>query len=471
MVGQRTFLSGKENVMTGKALPAVAAAVGALAWSTLSGGSAAANAPQPNIVLILIDDLGWADLACYGNRFHETPHIDALARQGMRFTDFYAASPVCSSTRATIQSGQYTPRVGVTNFIPGHWRPFEKLVEPPNAPAMPLSIVTVAEALKEAGYTPGHFGKWHLGPATHSPEKQGYDASVIRGDAKSLTDETVKFIRAHADRPFFVDLSHYWVHIPLRSSPEQIEKFRRKPKPPQGINNPVYAAMVADVDESTGRIMELLDELKLAEKTVVIFTSDNGGLRRIYHGRGELVTSNAPLRDEKGTLYEGGIREPLIVRWPGVARPGSVCREPTVSVDFYPTLLEMAAARPPEDQVLDGLSLVPLLKGSGRLRREAIYFHYPHYHHSRPAGAIRAGNWKLIEFFDDGARELYNLEDDLGETADLARKLPQQAQSLRDQLQAWRESVGAKMPRKNPEYDSQRAGQWWNRQSKKPLQE
>jgi uncharacterized sulfatase len=455
--------------MTGKKFQALRALIGVFVLAGLPGGSAAAEVAKPNIVFILIDDLGWADLACYGNKFHETPHVDALARQGMRFTDFYAASPVCSSTRASIHAGQYTPRVGVTNFIRGHWRPFEKLIEPPNGPSMPLGIVTIAEALKQAGYTTGHFGKWHLGPATHSPEKQGYDVSVVRGDAESLTDATVKFIRENRGRPFFVDLSHYWVHIPLRSGAEQIEKYRRKPKPPQGINNPVYAAMVADVDESTGRIMALLDELKLAENTVLIFTSDNGGLRRIYHGRGELVTSNAPLRDEKGSLYEGGIREPLVVRWPGVVRPGSVCREPTVSVDFYPTLLEVAAARPPADQVLDGVSLVPLLKQSGGLKREAIYFHYPHYHHSRPAGAIRAGALKLIEFFDDDALELYNLEEDIGEKTNLAEKLPQKARSLRAKLRAWRESVGAKMPRKNPEYDPGRAAQWWSRRSKRPL--
>ncbi len=455
--------------MTGKNSRALCTLIGAFVLTCLLGGSAAADAPKPNIVFILIDDLGWADLACYGHRFHETPHIDRLARQGMRFTDFYAASPVCSSTRASIQSGQYTPRVGVTNFIPGHWRPLEKLVEPPNAPSMPLQIVTVAEALKQAGYTTGHFGKWHLGPATHSPEKQGYDVSVIRGDAASLTEEALKFVRQNRDRPFFVDLSHYWVHIPLRAGVELIEKYRRKPKPPQGINNPVYAAMVEEVDQSTGRMMELLDELELAQRTVVIFTSDNGGLRRIYHGRGELVTTNAPLRDEKGSLYEGGIREPLLVRWPGVVRPGSVCRQPTVSIDFYPTLLEMAAARPPANQVLDGVSLVPLLRQTGKPKREAIYFHYPHYHHSRPAGAIRAGQWKLIEFFDDGALELYDLQEDIGEKSNLAEKLPQKAQSLRAELRAWRESVGAKMPRKNPKYDPQRAGQWWSRRSKKPL--
>jgi len=443
----------------------------------------------PNVILILVDDLGWSDLPCYGNNFHETPHIDRLARQGMRFQDFYAA-PVCSPARASIQSGQYTARVGITNFIPGHWRPFAKLIEAPNGPFLPLACVTIAEALKQAGYTTGHFGKWHLGPHSHFPDKQGYDVSVVTGGrhfgsrvlgkppkklppevylADFLTDRAVEFIEQNRDRPFFVHLAHYAVHIPLEAKAAEIRKYVEKPKPPGGVNNPVYAAMIAHVDQSVGRVMKTLEQLQLADNTVFIFTSDNGGLRRRYDGQGEVVTTNAPLRDEKGSLYEGGIRVPLVVRWPGVVAPDSVCREPVTCADFYPTLVEVAGGKPPAAQVLDGLSLVPLLKQAGGFQREAVYFHYPHYHHTRPAGAIRAGDWKLIEFFDDETLELYNLKDDLGEQNDLIGKLPQLARQLHGRLEAWRKSVGAKMPTENPKHDPQRAGQWWSRRTKKPL--
>ncbi len=445
---------------------------------------------KPNIVFILIDDLGWADLPVYGNRFHETPNIDRLAREGMRFTDFYAGAPVCSPTRATIQSGQYTPRTGITNFIPGHWRPFEKLVEPPIPSQMALEVVTVAEALKPAGYRTAHFGKWHLGGWGYLPEQQGYDVSVVTAGrhfgfhvigrppkkmprdvylAEFLTDRAVEFIAENKDRPFFIHLSHFAVHIPLEARDALIEKYRAKPKPEGGINNPVYAAMVEHVDRSVGRVLDELDRQGLTDNTLVIFTSDNGGLRRRYDGKGEVVTTNAPLRDEKGSLYEGGIREPLIVRWPGVVAAGSVCHEPTISIDFYPTLLEVAGAPRPAGHVLDGESLIPLLKQTGCLQRDAIYFHYPHYHHSRPAGAVRCGRWKLIEFFDTGDLELYDLEADLGERRNLADRMPDKAQELRAKLAEWRKQVGALMPTKNPKYDPKRASQWWSRRTGKPL--
>ncbi|HID22570.1 MAG TPA: DUF4976 domain-containing protein, partial [Planctomycetaceae bacterium] len=236
-----------------------------------------------------------------------------------------------------------------------------------------------------------------------------------------------------------------------------------------GVNNPVYAAMIENLDQSTARILEKLDELALTNRTVIVFTSDNGGLRTIYTGVGQDVSSNEPLRDEKGTLYEGGIRVPLIVRWPGVIRPGSVCREPTTTVDLMPTFCEIAGAELP-DQPIDGLSLVPLLRNpSTQLNRRAIYFHYPHYHHSRPAGAIRVGDWKLIEFFDGTPLELYNLKNDIGETHNLAPEMPEKAAQLQQMLVKWRKEVGARMPRPNPKYDPARAHEWWNRRTKKPL--
>jgi arylsulfatase A len=440
----------------------------------------------PNIVLLLVDDMGWPDLGCYGNRFNETPTIDRLCAEGMKLTDFYAATPVCSSTRCTIQAGQYSARVGITDFIPGHYRPFEKLIVPPIETALPRSIKTPGDQLKAAGYATAYFGKWHLGPEPQrGPETCGYDVTArtlgtpFRAWREArppgpkridlLTDATLWFIRAHQEQPFFVTLSHYAVHIPLEASAAAIEKFRAKPKPAAGVVNPVYAAMIADLDRSVGRIVALLDALSLDQKTLVIFTSDNGGLRQIYTGAGELVSTNAPLRDEKGTLYEGGIRVPMIVRWPGVVPAGTVCHVPATTVDLLPTLCDLATAPLPE-QPIDGLSLTPLLRDpNASLGREAVYFHYPHYHHSRPAGAIRKGNWKLIEYFDGSPFELYDLEHDLSETTNLAATFPEKVERLGRMLADWRVAVGARMPKPNPEYAAAKAGQWWNRRLNKPL--
>jgi uncharacterized sulfatase len=440
---------------------------------------------RPNIVFLLIDDMGWPDIGCYGHEFHETPNIDRLARDGMKFTDFYAGTPVCSSTRASIQSGQYSARVGITNFIPGHWRPFEKLIVPPIENALPKSIQTPGDALRGAGYTTGYFGKWHLGGRDSAPDRRGYDvtASNLGKEFRDwrqkkapgpkridlLTDQTIYFIEKHKEKPFFVTLSHHAVHIPLEAEQKTIQKYRRKPKPKTGVNNPIYAAMIEDLDRSIGRILATIEKLGLKERTVVVFTSDNGGLRQIYTGIGEVVSTNAPLRDEKGTVYEGGIRVPMIVRWPGVVSAGTVCREPSTCADLLPTFCEVAGAALP-GQPIDGSSLAPLWKNSSaKLPREAIYFHYPHYHHSRPAGAIRAGDYKLIEFFDGSPLELYNLRDDLGESKNLAPKQAERAEELHRKLAAWRKRVGARMPTPNPKYDPDRAHEWWNRGTKKPL--
>jgi len=439
-------------------------------------------AKKPNIVFLLIDDMGWPDVGCYGHPFHETPVIDRLAGQGMKFTDFYAATPVCSSTRSTIQTGQYSARTCITDFIPGHYRPFEKLVVPPIEHELKEGVKTPGDALKAAGYATGYFGKWHLGPV---PEKLGYDVTERQlGDdfrrwrgpqphgPKSidfLTDATLWFIEQNRDKPFFVTLSHHAVHIPVEAQAATTAKYQDKPKPAEGVNHPVYAAMVEDLDTSIGRILAKLDELKLSDNTIVVFTSDNGGLRMIYTGVGEVVSTNAPLRDEKGTLYEGGIRVPMIVRWPGVVRPGSVCHEPTTTADLLPTFCQMASAKLPR-QPIDGSSMVALLEDpAATLARDAIYFHYPHYHHSRPASAIRAGDFKLIEFLEDGSLELYNLKDDIGESKNLAAANPQKAKQLQRQLAAWRERVGARMPTANPKFDPQRADQWWSRRTNQPL--
>jgi uncharacterized sulfatase len=441
---------------------------------------------KANIVFVLIDDMGWPDVVCYGHKFHETPHIDRLCAQGMKFTDFYAATPVCSSTRSTIQSGQYSARTGITDFIPGHWRPFEKLIVPPIENVLPAALKTPGDALGAAGCATGYFGKWHLGPEpAQGPETRGYQVTArsLGADFRAwrktnqpgpkqidlLTDQTLWFIEQNRKKPFFVTLSHYAVHIRLEARAESIEKYRNKPKPDTGVNNPVYAAMVEDLDRSLGRILTRLDELELSDRTMVVFTSDNGGLRKIYTGIGELVSTNAPLRDEKGTLYEGGIRVPMIVRFPGVVDPGTVCREPTTTADLLPTFCEVTGAKIP-DQPIDGKSLMPLLLDPQRtLARDAIYFHYPHYHHSRPAGAIRAGDWKLIEYFDGAPLELYNLAQDIGETANLAEAMPDRAARLQKMLAEWRTSAGARMPTPNPKYDPGRAAEWWNHGTNQPL--
>jgi uncharacterized sulfatase len=415
---------------------------------------------RPNIVFILIDDMGWPDVACYGSKFHETPNIDGLADQGMKFTDAYAACPVCSPTRASIMA------------IPGHWRPYEKLVVPENRLQLPLESVTIGEMLKDKGYATCYIGKWHLGGKGYSPDKQGFDKVVLgvrnQNDKQvsGFTDKAIEFIEEKKQEPFFLYLSHHSVHIKLEAPEELVNKYKRKPKPPAGVNNPIYAAMVEHLDTHTGRILEKLDELDLAERTIVIFFSDNGGLREAYGGYGgqrQIVSTNAPLRDEKGTVYEGGVREPLIVRWPGVVKPGTTCSVPVTSVDFYPTFLEIVGARGDPKHALDGETILPLLRQTGTLERDAIYWHYPHYHHSRPAGAIREGDWKLIEFFEDGQLELYNLKRDIGEKNNLATKMPKKAAALQRKLAKWRISVGAKMPTSNPDYDPARAHEWARR--------
>jgi len=458
-------------------------AAGALAAPLRRAAAAAASPHRPlNFVFFLIDDMGWTDAGCYGSTFYETPHIDRLAAQGMRFTDAYAACPVCSPTRASIMAGKYPARLKITNF---------------GTKPLPLEEVTIAEALKEAGYTTFFAGKWHIGgQPKYWPDHQGFDINIA-GNASGqpvggyfspyknpqlpdgpkgeyltdrLTDEAVKFLHAHQDEPFLLYLSHYAVHTPLQAKDPVVEKYRAKaarlPKPKGPItrpesprattdlvqDNPVFAAMVESVDDSVGRVMKTLDDLGLADRTAVIFMSDNGGLstllnRRMKGGRGA-PTSNLPLRAGKGWLYEGGIREPMIIRWPGVTRPGSTCRVPVISTDFYPTMLEMAGLPLRPKQHVDGVSIVPLLRGGTSLDRKALFWHYPHHHGSGsiPSGAVRAGDWKLIEWFGDGRLELYNLADDLSETTDLAQTRPDKTRELHNLLKAWRQEVGAEIP-------------------------
>ena len=459
--------------------------------------SGAPPAPQrPNFLFILVDDLGWADLGCYGNQFNETPNIDQLAGDGMRFTDAYAACCVCSPTRASIMTGKYPATLHLTDFIPGHRRPWARLKVPAFNQQLPLREMTIAEALKPAGYVSASFGKWHLTastvePASHYPDKQGFDEYVVtRGGhlaprfgcqppleleegadlADVLTDRAERFMEANRDRPFFLYLSHFAVHIPLQAKKEVVAKYEAKPKPEQGVNHPVYAAMLESVDKSVGRLMNKLDELGLAERTVVIFVSDNGGLRQTFRGTGPIVTSNAPLRNEKGTLYEGGIRVPMIVRWPGLVEKGSTCGVPVSTVDFFPTMLVAGGVMVESAGQVDGRSILPLLKGAKELPRDAIYWHYPHYHHSTPAGAVRAGDYKLIESYENGRLELYNLAQDIGEQHNLADEMPSKAAELRHKLVRWRKSINAQMPTPNPDFDGARAHAWGRRGGKKPIE-
>jgi len=458
----------------------------ALALVLLPGIAAPTRAAGPaaklNFVLILADDLGWADLGCYGSTFHETPHLDKLAAQGMRFTNGYAACHVCSPTRASILTGKYPARLRITDYIPGIGdKPTQPLLRPKFNQFLPLDEVTLARALKGGGYTSASIGKWHLGGPDYFPEKHGFDIGIgctDRGSTGSyffpylggkdkkgafpdgakdeyLTDrlalEAEKFIEKHQEKPFFLYVPHYAVHTPLQAKKDLIAKYQAKLKPGQEQRNPSYAAMLQSLDESVGRLVKKLDELKLSERTVFIFTSDNGGLNTLLDPP---ATSNAPLRLGKGFLYEGGTRVPLIVRWPGQIKAGSTCDVPVCSIDFFPTIMELAGVKGDGRQVPDGVSLVPLLTEKGVLKREAIYWHYPHYHSTggKPSGAVRQGDWKLIEFYEDGKRELYNLKDDIGEKTDLSGKMPAKTKELGGMLSGWRKAVDAQMPTPNPDY-------------------
>jgi len=442
-----------------------------LAFPAVLSAAAPAPAPKSNIIVILTDDMGWTDLGCFGSKFYETPNIDRLCGQGMRFTDAYSACTVCSPSRASILTGQYPARLHITDWIAGHARPKAKLRVPDWTMHLPLETMNLAHALKPAGYASASIGKWHLGEKKFWPDQQGFDLNVAgcaMGQPPSyfspykiptltdgpdreflsdrLTVEAVKFIRQNQQQPFFIYLPHYAIHTPLMAKPEVIAKYKKKADPKAPHHNAVYAGLIESVDDSVGVILRTLDELKLADHTIVIFTSDNGGLIG--------NTINLGLRDGKGSAYEGGVRVPLIVKWPGVTKPGSVCRTPVIGTDLYPTLLAMTGT-PRSNDIVDGESIEPLLRQSGPLKREAVYWHYPHYHPggATPYGAIRQGDFRLVEFYEDQHVELYNLKDDLAETRDLAGKLPDMTAVLRQKLHAWRKNVGAQMPTPNPACD------------------
>ncbi len=443
-----------------------------------SYGFAADVAPKMNVVLILADDLGWTDLGCYGSDLYQTPNIDQLARDGMKFTQNYSACTVCSPTRAALLTGKYPARLHITDWIPGLPPENPKLLVPDWTKYLPLEEATIADAFKAAGYATASIGKWHLGGAPYYPEHHGFDLNLAGTAAPSpqsyfapwniatlaegkdgdyltdrLGDEAVHFIEQRKEVPFFLYLPHFAVHTPIQGRPDLVAKYRAIRRVGLKQRNAVYAAMVEGVDLTVGRIRKKLDELGLAQRTLIVFTSDNGG--RVP------TTSNLPLRVGKGSCYEGGTRVPLIIYWPGVTQPGRVSDTPVITMDLYPTLLEIANVRDLAGHQPDGQSLVPLLRGQGTLRREALYWHYPHYQHyqlggTAPYAAIRQGNFKLIEFFADRRVELYNLARDIGETKNLASRMPEKVIQLRDRLHTWQQAVGAQAPTPNPLYDPTR---------------
>ena len=443
----------------------------------------------PNIVVILIDDYGWRDLGCYGSTFYETPNLDKFARESVRFTNGYAACPVCSPTRASVLTGQYPVRSGVTDWIAGRkqW-PAAKALCPRTKTELALEHTTLAEALQPAGYVSASVGKWHLGGEGFSPREQGFALNAggtAGGSPRSwwppyqletltdpapekdeylahyLTRRAVAFMEQNKEKPFFLYLPHFSVHIPLGAPPALVEKYKRKVAAGESAGaaqgDATYGAMVEAMDDAVGLLLRKIDELGLAENTLVFFLADNGGLR--YEGASKKhVTDNAPLRAGKGHLYEGGIRVPFMVRWKGKVRPG-VSDVAVCSTDVFPTALAAAGVKAGSE--IDGVDLLPHLTKRGAVKREALYWHYPHYSNQGgvPGGVVRQGDWKLIEFYEDGRLELYNLKDDIGERRNLARLEAGRARAMRLKLSMWREERKAIMPVANPGYDAGKADQ------------
>ncbi len=460
--------------------------------------SAPAAEPPPNIIFLLVDDLGWTDLGCFGSDLYETPNIDALASQGTKFTDGYAACTVCSPTRAAYMTGKYPARLHLTDWIAGHMRPNARLRIPAWQKWLSRDETTIAEALKSAGYATCHIGKWHLAKRGASvrdfyPEHHGFDVNIAgsshgapgsyffpyrrpgeKGEFRvgriptegkpgdyltdALTDEALAFIEQSKGSPFFLSFPYYNVHTPIQGKAEYVKKYQAKVKPTLRHKNATYAAMIQSVDDSVGRIVAKLKEHSLVDNTVIFFTGDNGGLKL------RNITTNAPLRAGKGSSYEGGVRVPTFAVWPNVTKPGSECSVPIVTCDFYPTMLEIAGAAGDarHNKNVDGKSIVGLLKSpSATLGRDAIFWHYPHYHPggATPYGAVRSGDWKLINFYEDMRVELYNLKNDIGEANDLAKSNTAQAKLLHDRLRAWRTAVGAQMPTANPDRQTKKQKQ------------
>ena len=453
-----------------------------------------------NVVFILADDLGWSDLSGYGSDLHETPNLDCLAKQGMKFTNAYAAAPICTPSRASIMTGKFPARLHMTTWHENSGVPTpnkkDKLVPPVTVGNLPLNETTIAEVFQEAGYFTAHVGKWHLGDAAHYPQTHGFEVNIggtmwgapdtywspFRGQkfqneyryipdlgetsendkikatpylTDVLTDKAVQIIKEKSNKPFFLNLWYHTVHTPIEGKPELVKYYQKKVKPGMKDQNYEYAAMVGSLDENVGRIINAIDDAGITDNTIIIFFSDNGGRIGKYKDW-ETVANNYPLRSGKGSLYEGGIREPLIIKWPGVTKPGTICDSPVISNDFFPTLMEITALKKTNishDQH-DGISLMPVLKNPiSPLERDALFWHSPHYYTTTsPVGAIRKGNWKLIHFFEDDHTELYDLDRDLGEKNNLADTHPEKAKNLYNTLKSWRKDINAQFPSYNPLY-------------------
>ena len=463
---------------------------------------ASINLRKPNFVIFLVDDLGWRDGGVFGSDLYETPHIDRLAADGMRFRTGYAACTVCSPTRAALMTGKYPARIHVTDWIRGHQRPFAKLRAPNWTMKLEKRHITIAEALREAGYRTASVGKWHLMPSgdedmdEYFPDDHGFDVNVggnqrgqpgnyfhpyehptregrgigpmppggVEGDylTDRLSAEAARLVDGFGNDPFLLYFPFYAVHTPIQAKETDIERYRSRVEQGMLHADPAYAAMVASVDRAVGVVRAQLETAGVADNTIILFTGDNGGLDR--EGR---PTENDPLRDGKGSAYEGGVRTPALTYWPGVTRAGAVSDEPVITMDFHATILDIAGIAGPGGESkneIDGVSLVPVLRDPAvRLGREALFWHYPHYHSegATPYSAIRAGDWRLIEFFEDGRTELYNLRDDVGESKDLAVAMPGKAAELKAVLAAWREDVGAQLPTENPDYDPIKDREAW----------
>ena len=480
----------RSGVMYGRHAAAIFVAL--IAYPFLFPRTALANETgdensRMNIVLFLIDDLGWRDLTCQGSDFYQTPNIDRLAEEGVRFTNAYAACAVCSPTRAAIMTGKYPARLMLTEWLPsGRWNPYSKLKSGRYLRSLPSEEVTLAEALQDAGYQTGHVGKWHLGDDVFSsPIHHGFDWNAggnphgapgsyffpyrgnwlvpktkqrakwevfvdgVEGEylTDRLTSEAVKFITDHQADSFFLHFSHYGVHTPLQAKESMVAKYQDVAKSDRQ-GSPVYAAMVESIDQSVGRVVKTLQDLALEDNTVILFTSDNGGFYK--------ATNNSPLRANKGAYYEGGIRVPLIVKWPGKSKPGRVLRDPVTSTDLYPTCLAMAGIPQKPHQHLDGLNLESVIGGQGNLPTRSLFWHYPHYNShpsSVPSSVIRRGDWKLIETYDPAGVELYHLGQDLSESRSLVSKHPGRVKEMLQELSEWRVSVKAETMDANPDYD------------------
>jgi arylsulfatase A-like enzyme len=423
---------------------------------------AANGAERPNIVLIFADDLGFNDLSCYGRKDQSTPHLDKLAAQGMRFTAAYCAQPICSPSRAGLLTGKHPARLHLTNFLPGRAdAPSQKVLQPIIEGQLPLEEITLAEVLRDAGYATACIGKWHLGDKGFGPKMQGFDFAFA-GQANTvpdaregskgeyeLTAEANRWLESVKDLPFFLYLAHNSPHIPFSARREDSAKH-------QDAFNPEYASVIERLDECVGLLMRKIDDLGLAERTIVIFASDNGGLHVLEARGNNPPTHNTPFRAGKGYVYEGGLRDPLIIRWPGRIKPGVVENSPVVLTDLMPTLL--AAARIDAARTvgpLDGVNLLPLLSGE-KLAPRALYWHYPNYSNQggRPAGAMREGDWKLVEQYEDGSVELFDLADDPGETRNRAASEMDRTTQMLAKFRAWRRQIGAQETRPNPEFDA-----------------